>query len=678
MCGIAGIYNLDPARVDAPALCRMTERLRHRGPDDEGYVLIDTRAGEAQHAGGKDTQAGLSLPRVAEVDARSANLGMGHRRLAIIDTSASGHQPMSNRDGSLWLVYNGEVHNYVELRLELQDAGYTFRTHTDTEVVLAAYEEWGVECLRRFNGMWAFALWDGRRGRLFCATDRFGIKPFYYWRGDGCFVFASEPKALLCHSRVPRRPNPQAIFDYLAWGRTSHGSGTFFADVKCLPASHHLVLDAGGACRVERWWGIEPSLAVTGGSIDEDEAKERVTELLTDAVRIRLRTDVPVGTCLSGGLDSSTIVCMANSLIFGEGAVDRRLVGDKQKTFSSCAHDARFDEREFIARVAEHTGVEEHHVFPTGADLWRDLPRLVWQQDEPFGSTSVYAQWRVMERAAGARVKVLLDGQGADEVLAGYPSYYPVLFAHLARSGRVLRAAREARRAASLAPRSARRDLAGTLYYLASPRLMLAARRLLGRALGVQSQAAVAALQDSFREQAADAGLARLRGQHQAASSLHTHLLDQIFDASLPHLLRYEDRNSMAFAIESRLPFLDHRLVEYLFSLPVDFKMRDGWTKWILRQSTERVLPEAIRWRRDKMGFVTPGDTWLMENRDEVRSLFDGEPMSAEYVRPQAVRAALDGLHDAPRPGRRTLVWQWLNLELWLRAFFGEGAGGPP
>ena len=437
MCGIAGLVHVDGASVDIARLIQMTARLRHRGPDDEGYLLGVFPDGIAVPAAGAETVAPLnaSLPRVdAALTGERASLGFGHRRLSIIDCTPGGHQPMTDGSGALWLIYNGEIYNYVELRAELEGKGHVFRTRSDTEVILAAYAEWGTECLQHFNGMWAFCLWDRRRGQLFCARDRFGVKPFYYCSDGRSFAFASEIKALLTASGAPATANTAMAYDYLALDLLDHTAETLIAGIQQLPPGHFLILDGRGQVAVQRYYTLpfttddapcdEPAIARLGVAY---------RELLTDAVRLRLRTDVPLGSCLSGGLDSSSIVCAMSELL---STAPSEAV---QRTFTAAYDDPACDERRFARAIVDATGVHADYTFPQAAELWDEMLALTWHQDEPFSSTSMYAQWCVMRAARRHGVTVMLDGQGGDELFAGYTMYYPIFLKTLLRRGRLLR-----------------------------------------------------------------------------------------------------------------------------------------------------------------------------------------------------------------------------------------------
>jgi asparagine synthase (glutamine-hydrolysing) len=648
--------------VDLAALRRATTCLRHRGPDDEGYLLVDTRSGRVRLCAGENTRAELGLPSIASYTAvigERFDLALGFRRLAILDLSPAGHQPMASPDGACWLIFNGEVYNYIELRSELASRGHTFKTGTDSEVILAAYQQWGPDCLSRFNGMWALALWDGRRRQLFVARDRFGVKPLYTVSGQrGTFAFASEIKGLLAGGVVPFRPSSGAVARFVAQGGyLSHARGeTFFEGVQELPAGHYALITHKGRV-AKRYWSL--STQVVGHELSDAEALARYSNLFTDAVRLRLRADVPVGTCLSGGVDSSSIVAVAGQLMQTEHAVSLERLGEHQQTFSAVyADDGPWNERRYIEEVVASVGTAGNYVYPTADRLWDDLEELVWHQDEPFQSTSIFAQWCVMDLAHQRGVTVLLDGQGADEMLGGYHPY-AVWFGQLLRAGRLTHAAREAQAAGSVTgldplPLVAR----GAAGQLPAP--------LLRRLRGSRVRDAVAAsglrpeLGKSFQSSVAAAGEA-----YEGLDNLNKHLARLIIEDSLPNLLRYEDRNSMAFSIESRVPFLDYRLVEYVFTRAPHLRIHDGWTKWIQRKAIDGKLPADIVWRRDKVGFETPEQQWFRAGKSHLLDLL-GDDSAADYLDMDYVRREAPGLIDSGNTG---IVWRWVNLVLWLNRF---------
>jgi asparagine synthase (glutamine-hydrolysing) len=646
MCAIAGLYDVAGRAVEPAVLERMVRLQAHRGPDGEGYVLLDAR-GVEQPVARKDR-----LTDALGFSPHRHTVGLGHRRLAIVELSPLGHQPMATEDGRCWVTYNGEIYNHVELREELRGKGHRFRSASDTEVLLAAYREWSEACVTRFNGMFAFAIWDGDRRRLFCARDRLGVKPFYYYWDGERFAFASEIKGLLAAGHRPS-PNQRAAFDYLDGACLDHSQDTFFEGIRQLPPAHTLTVDT--QVRVERYWDLPPC---GEAGLSMRDAAERFQHLFRDAVRLRLRSDVPIGTCLSGGLDSSSIVCVANDLMFVEHAVPRELIGERQKTFSSCFEDPAYDERRFIRPVLERTGAEAHYTFPDPKELADSVSRLVWQQDEPFGSTSIFAQWNVMRLAAQHGVKVLLDGQGADELLAGYHGFFGAFFADLAAQRRWLGLLRELaayRRLHGPLPKYVFANLARA--FLPSPLVRLVRSRLTG---------SVDWIDPEFRRQWGPTPAAPpIAGSH-----LHRMQHQLLTWNGLRGLLHYEDRNSMAFGIETRLPFLDYRLVEFLYGLAPELKIRNGWTKAVLREALDGVLPGEVCWRADKMGFVTPEDIWFRTSLREMTRdiLSDARTRARGYLNVEAALKEFEA-HEAGRKNISFTIWRWLNLELWCRTF---------
>jgi len=598
MCGIAGFWG-----PPAPDLVqRMTDTLRHRGPDDEGRF--------------EDPRATL-----------------GFRRLSIIDIDG-GHQPMASDDGDTVLVYNGEVYNYRELRDELRALGYAFRTDCDSEVVLRAYEAWGEDAFARFNGMWALAVLDRRRDRLVLCRDHFGIKPVYYAHAGERVLFASEIKALLRDPALAAAVDDQVLYEYLAFGLHDHRPETFFAGVVRLPAASYAVVDATGV-RVERFW--RPVLRRDG-----DSDPQRFADAFRTSVERRLIADVPVGACLSGGLDSSTIVSLMSGLLRSQVPDSASLRG-RVKTFSAVFDGDPIDERAYIETAVAATGADTDYIHPDSRTFVDELGPLVYHQDEPFVSTGPYAQWTVMQEAA-RHVTVVLDGQGGDELLAGYVPYQLVYLRQLLRERRFSLFAREA---------WAARDV---LRPLVTRRARSRRRPFPGRAL-------LAPAWTGARQTPRDS---------RPGDDLKRRLLEDVTTYSLPALLRYEDRNSMAHSLESRVPWLDQDLVERILALPERAIIRDGWARILLRQGMRGVLPDKIRLRRWKVGFTTPETRWLFARRAVFTSLLQSPAFqSRPYWRGQA---NADAFRDAAR-GRTDaslLLWRVINAELWLRVFFDQ------
>jgi asparagine synthase (glutamine-hydrolysing) len=608
MCGIAGQYCFDGRVPDRQLLARMSEQLIHRGPDGVGTEVRGC-------------------------------MGLVHRRLAIIDLSDDGLQPMTNEDSTLWLLFNGEIYNYIELREELVKKGHRFHSRSDTEVILHAYEEWGTGCLQRFNGMWAFALWDEKSQQLFCARDRFGIKPFYYTEIGGSFLFASEIKALVEHPDVGKTPDDEVLGTYLAWGVQDHSARTMFDGILQLKPAHALLVTKEGTHTPYRYWDVTINGSVQSDARDGQETG-RFLDLLKDATRIHLRSDVAVGTCLSGGIDSSTLAVLINNLIREEAPAS---VSDRQKTFSVIFTDKRFDESRYIDEIANATGVDSHRTEPDPAQLWNDIDRLVWVQDEPFGSLSIYAQYCVM-RLAKKNVKVVLDGQGADELLAGYLAYQAGYIRGLVHSFHPVKAIREII--------GSFRNHRG---FFSSALGQLLARRSRRNLLTMTVPPV-----DRY------------------SGSLPDILRRELGSTNLPALLHYEDRNAMAFSLESRVPYLDVRFVEYVASLPLDRKIRNGVTKIALRNAIKGIIPECIRCRMDKMGFVTPEEIWMKETlRPFVLAVIGADSFRARpYWNADAVMRdyqAFLGGKSAYSPE----IWRIVCTELWLRKFFDRKTESP-
>lgn len=648
MCGISALFssreNLTPVSIQA-----MTAQVRHRGPDDEGYALFSQR--QSLLLGGLDTPVSVFsapypyCPKQQAADPTSLfRAALGHRRLSILDLSAAGHQPMSSANARYWITYNGEIYNYLELRSELEGFKHTFKTTSDTEVLLKAYEQWGIECLHRFNGMFAFVIYDQWNHQLFAARDRFGVKPLYYWRSpQGFFAIASEIKQFTALSGWEALANGPLVIDYLTKGTTDHESETLFANVQQLKGGEFLVCSST-TVRVERWY----TLPIAQFAGDEQEAAICFQSLLKESVRLRLRSDVDVGFCLSGGLDSSSIVCLASQLMNDPA-------GGELKTFSACSEEKAYDERPYIDLVNTRCGLKAHYTYPSLDTLFRTLPNILWHQDEPFGSTSIYAQWSVFQLVKETGVKVMLDGQGADEQLAGYLPFFRNRLNDLFNSFRWLNFFREAalihqHHGPVIPPATKlfRHCLkASARQFFSSPVARPIPSYINGIRLGVQQTYHRDASQDSVDQQ------------------LH----QQLTRTSLPMLLRYEDRNSMAHSVESRTPFLDYRLVEFLFSLPSHYKISHGVTKRVLRQGMLGILPDAIRLRKDKLGFATPEEVWMKQRQPDLflRTVDRAIDQSRGIIKPEARRVAEDILS-----GKKTFnwqVWRLINFGLWMERF---------
>jgi asparagine synthase (glutamine-hydrolysing) len=590
---------------------------QHRGPDDEGI-----------HA--------------------SPGVVLGHRRLSILDLTERGHQPMSRPGTPHWIVHNGEVYNYLELRRELEGEGFRFESETDTEVILAAYERWGEECVARMNGMFAFAIWNDRDRTLFCARDRFGIKPFHYVvLPDGTLAFASEIKAFHGVPDLPIEIDESTVVQYLGFARVNAGPETFVRGVRSLAPAHCFTLRLGEAPRPRRYWDLiaerEP-----GTFASDAEAMAEFRSRLVDSIRLRLRSDVPVGTCLSGGLDSSTVVVVVDDLL------RRQTDPPLQATFSACFPDASIDERPFMQAVTRQTNTKPHEVYPDAEGLREDLGRLIWHQDEPFVSTSVYAQFCVFRLARSAGVVVTLDGQGADELLGGYDHYAPTFLHALKLSAGRWAAIGEARSYARTRGIPLRRVLRRSR----KTRRNLQEERAPGRFLHPDLRAGGSAPGPLAGAEDSPLGL------------FHEHLRRDLTVDMLPSLLRHADRNSMAFGVESRVPFLDHRIAELCFALPPHMLVRDGWTKRPIRDAFGDLLPAEVTWRRDKLGFAPPEARWFREGAGELFEDLLRERKGRVFERFVDYEATREAWSRFERKGRfRGEFWRILNLHLWLEHY---------
>ncbi|MDD3978062.1 MAG: asparagine synthase (glutamine-hydrolyzing) [Methanomicrobium sp.] len=614
MCGIAGQYAFLGHKPDKKLLNDMSQSLIHRGPDDSGVYISD-------------------------------KAGLIHRRLSIIDLSSEGKQPMSNEDETLWLVFNGEIYNYQELREELKDYGHIFRTKTDSEVIIHAFEEWGHKCLERFNGMWAFAIWDERNNELFCARDRIGIKPFYYSYTDEGLIFASEIKALCKNPKTGERVNEEKFVTFLKWGLSDYDNETMFDGIfQLLPA--HFMRVSNDTVEIGKYWNTKPSKDAVSKNISDEELSNTFLDLLRDSVKLHLRSDVSIGTCLSGGLDSSTITALINEIKKDEisKSLNKRPEerNSSQKTFSAVFSDKRFDESDFIKTVVNSADVDAHYISPNPKELWSEIDNLIYSNDEPFMQLTLYSQYCVM-RDIGKNVKVVLDGQGADEMLGGYIAYFYCHIKDLMIKGHIIKALSEGF--------GILKNHRSFVKYATGQFFIRKKRRGLIRGDEIP--------------------LKRYQG------SLNEALDSDLKATNLPYLLHWEDRTSMAFSVEARVPFLDYRVVEFLTSLPADQKIRKGVTKYILRKAIKGIVPEEIRCRMDKKGFSTPEEVWMKEDlKEDILNVINSESFrSRKYWNPEEVKEEYNDFLSG-NTGYSSEIWRIVCGELWLRLFFDSRLNG--
>jgi asparagine synthase (glutamine-hydrolysing) len=620
MCGIAGYHGLE---ADEALLRRMNDCQHHRGPDGEGVHLDGV-------------------------------VGLAHRRLSIIDVE-HGQQPMTTADGRHTLVYNGEVYNYLDLRAELEDLGRVFATASDTEVVLQAFAEWGADAFDRFNGMFALAVWDREARMLTLARDHFGIKPVYVCRvpdahveGGDAWLFASEIRPILTSGHYDKRPDDRTIYRYLRFRIHEDGRETFFDGIERLEPGEMMTISAEGVERrpFTRLREELAELAAHPRPYDEAATAEFRSRLV-EAVRLRLQSEVPVGTSLSGGIDSSALAVIINLLLDEEDAAAAS-VGPRQNTFSAVFPDSINDEERYVDQVLDacRGRIAAHKIKPTASEFKEDLRDFVRAQEEPLISSGPYAQYQVM-REARKHVTVLLDGQGVDEVLAGYIPYYLVHLRQLRALG-ATKAAAELVRSLDVIYRLGRFKLRATV----RGRRGVPTTQLLGGEF-------VAAHRDErYEVERAD---------------LKKRLLDDIFVGSLPALLRYEDKNTMHFSLEGRVPYLDKELLKFVFGLSDEAIIKEGWNKRILRDAVAGLLPASISRRRNKIGFTTPQAEWFMRLKNHIYGVFLSESFANRpYFDQTEVLHAFEGWIKGTNSTDSMTFWRLLNLELWLQEFFDE------
>ncbi len=562
MCGIAGIISLNPNHISTERLKAMTDAIAHRGPDGEGSWINENKTA-----------------------------GFGHRRLAIIDLSEAAAQPFHYLY-RYSITYNGEIYNYIELKEELLKKGYQFRTQSDTEVILAAYDCWKEECLQQFDGMFAFAIWDEQDQTVFAARDRFGEKPFYYFFDGEQFVFASEMKALWA-AGIRKEIDHSMLLNYIGLGWVKNPvdlSQTFYKNIICLSQSHYLKLSLkDGKNEITQYWDLDKE---TVSTISEAEAIEQFQSLFSTSIKRRLRSDVEVGTSLSGGLDSSSIAATISQL---------QTTNYKLQTFTASFPGFEKDETAYAKQVADQFQLQQFTVTPTSETLLNDIQKLIHHQEEPFQSSSIYAQYKVYELAKEHGVKVILDGQGADEILSGYYKYIHWFLQEKAKSRQPIVVSSELKAFAQHQiplEWSWKNKLAAKFPEIAAVQLESKAFKEIKFSAGIDA----VYFKEHINKQTIFKPIVR---------KLNDLLYYNTMQFGLEELLRYADRNSMAHGREVRLPFLNHELVQFIFSLPSHYKIHNGFTKYILRESMKQLLPPSIVYRTDKVGYEPPQQQWM-------------------------------------------------------------------
>ena len=614
MCGIAGFYGFENKKL----IKQLSKDLEHRGPDGEGIFTDE-------------------------------NVSLLNRRLAIIDLK-SGDQPIFNEDASVVTVYNGEIYNYKKLREELENSGHRFKTLSDTEVIVHAYEQWGESCFDKFNGMFGIALYDKKKEKLILARDHFGIKPLYFAiLPSKHLIFASEIRPLLHSKLIKTRPNDKVIYRYLKYRVHDDSPETFFENIYRLMPGQFLSIK-GSSLKNGYFSKLEEELKELSSSKYQVSSikKTGVSEFrvhLEEAIKLRLIADVPVGTCLSGGLDSSTVVSVVNKFLKNKSD-DARSVGSVQNSFSAVFPKSDNDEEryidELIGLIKKDGGqIKSYKVHPKSEDFFAEIEDFVRTQEEPTISTGPYAQFAVM-REASKHVKVLLDGQGADEMMAGYLPYYFVYLKQLKQERKHLK----------------------LLLEILSSMDVIAKFMLLKFRFPFGSFKPDAIFNKSFYKKYSGNGFQVIK------NNLKFRLIQDVFYNSLPSLLRYEDKNSMRFSIEGRVPFLDVNLIKFIFQQPDEAIISRGWNKKILRESVKDLLPKLISKRRNKIGFTTPEQEWFMRMKNRIYSIFLSPSFAARKYFNQAQVLRGFQMFIEGKTTDTLLFWRVLNVELWLREFF--------
>jgi asparagine synthase (glutamine-hydrolysing) len=602
MCGICGIISKNNETISKVEIENMNNLITHRGPDSGAFY-------------------------------QGNNFAFGHRRLKIIDLSDCANQPMTylNR---YTITYNGEIYNYIEMRDVLQKIGYSFSTASDTEVILAAYDHYGFDCVTKFNGMWAFALYDKEKEVIFCSRDRFGVKPFYYTNSYNKFLFSSEIKQLIGYQNQ-NRVNRQVLIDYLVVGYEDHTNDTFFQDIHQLEQSHNLIYNLrNNTFSIERYYEITIDAEVS--NLNEIESVNLYKNALYESIKLRLRSDVKVGTCLSGGLDSSSVAAIASSFY-------RQKLSTQFTAITAKSTEPEFDETRYAENVSHKSHLNWNVIMPSAKDFLQNIDKIISVQEEPFGSPSVFMQFKVFEKAKELGCVVMLDGQGGDETLLGYERYYPAYLLSqnlLTRFSGFFNSSKNSG--------LSKKNLFLYLFYFTNPSIRLTILR--NKFSFIRK--------DYFNL----INYKNIKESSKSYSDIITLQKIELMKLQLPHLLKYEDRNSMYHSIEARLPFIDYRLVETALSIDNRYKIKDGWTKYLLRKSVEGILPDEILWRKNKIGFNAPEKTWMISINKQIKSSLAKSEILNRIIKDGKVIKKFDQMD-------LRVQWRLFNIAKWEEIF---------
>lgn len=613
MCGICGIIDLQNTINSSVKITEMMRSIKHRGPDDEGFYI-------------------------------DQNIALGHVRLSIIDLSSAGHQPMFSNDENFVIAFNGEIYNYLELKNELKSE-FDFKTNTDTEVLLNAYRKWGKKCLSKFNGMFSFAIYDKKNNKFFAARDRFGIKPFYYFKDESNFIFCSEIKGILASKIIKPILNEEALYDFIVFNRTDHAEFTNFKNIYNLRPGHCIeVLVDKKKFDISQWYFLPELFKNT---INLSDCKAELYSKLLESTRLHLVSDVPVGSALSGGIDSSSIVSLMKEILPKDNTIN---------AFSAVyGNNWEKDETKYINEIVKEKGLKPHFVYPDALDLLKNIDQIIYQQEEPFASASLFASWKVYQEANRSNIKVLLNGQGADEIFA-YDYMAAFYFKELFVKFKWLKLIQEVflfhkKQAAS-------KFTIQLFLFLIAPdflknKLINVSDHLVNKDFSNQHKNTSTFNKKFFNSKTLN-------------QNVENHLL-----LKLNHLLRIEDKNSMYFSVEGRVPFLEHQLVEYALNIPPQYKVHKGEVKYILKQSMKKLLPKLIFDRNNKIGYETPMDQWFRTDtfKIEFEKLLaeENQPMG-KYLNLEMVKNKWRAHQNGKNNG--SLLWKYFYLTKWSSIYF--------
>ena len=664
MCGISGVISFNTNNETVKSLPNLLDEIKHRGPDDEGCVFFSDK--DTLTTFGKDTPENVkfsSLPYSPQNDHSEINdshyIGLGHRRLSILDLSEKGHQPLCDETENYWIVYNGEVYNYQEIRKELIQKGHRFTTETDTEVVLKAYIEWGKECLHKFNGMWSFVIYNKFTQQLFGARDRFGVKPFYYIHNKKSFAFCSEIKGLLKLNGFKKEINPTAVYDYLVINKMELDSETFFKNIFELKPAHSFELDVRSQkMSINKYYTLKHNKRWK--TLNKEQFKKTVSTLqhaITKAISIRLNADVKTGSCLSGGIDSSTVVVKVNELLHQQ---EMKQIGTAQEVFTASYPDTKIDESGWAKLVVDQTKTNWNQTFPTAEGLQNQIEELIYAQDIPFGSPTSFTQFKVMELIHSKEVKVSIDGQGADELFGGYsPHFTSIIF--------------NALKSFSLKSIKGNLTTPHGSFSNHSQVFKLPIQYLVAKYFPTlyfnqlkKRQPELSFLNNSLLKKH------KTRFHYfndQFSSSLNGLLHFQFTQYGLKQLLRTADRNSMNFSVESRMPFVDDiELVETVFNISGANKIKDGISKMLLREAMKEVLPQKIYNRSDKLGFATPQAEWFTTLKPYFKEILQHQKTD-DFVNWDELNENFEKIFNHAISTDTKRLWRLINFALWRKVY---------